>query len=316
LAAWAEETHRGQAQVSRDGEVTLTRTFRFFADTTAIRPAWGLVAIGINKYDVHPDDATCLAVEVTSTAIDGQLGWFDLSYSYTNRPFDVGTTDASGDPGQTDPTQQPNPTLRTPSLKYSSNRRMVPLTRDRAGKAVQNSARQPIEGLEVEVCTTVLTVEFAKGLVDVIAKKQAYQNKVNDAAYKIIAAHNAFAQGTLRCNSWDGSYAYEQGYGWFTSCSVEFEYNPVGWGIEVLDQGFYEHYNNGTQYVEQKFINTTTGMPVDSPQKLNGLGRKLNPNDNPAAGLPFFVVGGGTPAVSVYQTIYPYQETSFTNVFA
>lgn len=300
MAATAYETHRGQAQVSRDGEVTLTRTFRLNTDAPSSRPAWGIAAIAINKYDSHPDDSTCLAVEVTSTPLE-TLGWFDVSYQYTNRPFDVGTSDGSGDPGQTDPAVQPNPTLRTPTVSWSSNSRMVPFTKDWSNprKPVENSAKQPFEGLEIEKNTTVITVSFAKGLIDVSAKQASYINKVNDGLFKIIPAHGGYAQGTVKVNGWNGSYQFEAGYGWYTQCEVTFEYDPDGWALEVLDQGFYTRTHNGSEYVNQKIINTTTGMPIDAPAKLNGAGAKL-PDGNP----------------DVYLTFKRYEEVSFTNIFA
>lgn len=300
MAAQAWETHRGQAQVSKDGEVTLTRTFRLNMDTPSVRPAWGIVAIGINKYDSHPDDATCLAVEVSSTPLE-TLGWFDVSYSYTNKPFDVGTSDGSGDPGQQDPTQQPNPTLRTPTVSWSSNSRMVPFTKDWSNprKPVENSAKQPFEGLEIEKNTTVITVSFAKGLVDVSAKQAAYINKVNDANFKVIPAHGGYAAGTLKCNGWNGSYQFEADFGWYTQCEVTFEFDPDKWELEILDQGFYERKLVSSEYVNQKFVNKVTGMPVDAPVKLNGAGQKL-PDGNP----------------DVYLTFKRYQEVSFANIFA
>lgn len=304
MAAWAEETHRGSAQVSKDGTVTLTRTFRFNTDVPGSRPAWAVALINIYKYDAHPDDLTCLAIEVNSTPLEA-LGWFDVTYTYSNRPFDIGTTSTTangGEPGSNDPTVVADPTIRTPVVKWGTNKRSIPFTKDwtpGGRKAVQNSAKQPIEGLEIEECTTTITVSLNKGLIDITAKQNSFQNKVNDANFKIIPAHGGYARGTLRCNSWTGSYQFESGYGWYTACEVEFEYKSTGWKMEILDQGFYERKLVNTVYVEQKFINTVTGMPVDSPVKLNGGGGKL---------------ADGDP--DVYLTFYPHEEVSFTNVFA
>jgi hypothetical protein len=186
-------------------------------------------------------------------------------------------------------------------VKWGSNKRNIPFNKDWSNprKPVENSAKQPFEGLEIEECTTLITVSFAKGLVDITAKQASYQNKVNNALFKIIPAHGGYAAGTLRCNNWTGSYQFEAGYGWYTQCDVEFEYKPNGWDMEVLDQGFYERKLTSSAYVNQKFINTVTGMPVDSPVKLNGAGLKLPDG-----------------AADVYLTFRPHEWVAFANIFA
>ena len=300
----AYETHNGQASVAQDGTVTLVRTFRLGTGNAASRPTWGVVGIGILKYDAHPDDSTCLAVDVGSIPVSGELGWFDVSYTYSNKVFDQGVTSTdsgAADPGSQDPTVQPNPLLRTPTVRWGSNSRTVPFTKDYdpdGRKPVQNSAGQPYEGMEVEDFTGTITVSFALGLIDVSAAQQTYMNKVNVADFAVIAAYSPYPAGTLRCNSWLGYLTFDASYGWYTQCEVVLEYKWDGWHREILDQGFYRLENKSGVYVEEKFIDVTTGQNVDAPVKLDGAGGKL------AVGAP-----------PVYLTFYPYQEASFTNIF-
>lgn len=320
----AYETHGGTATVNKDGTVTLTRTFRLDTGNAASRPAWAVAGIAINKYDPHPDDSTCLATDVSSGPVAGELGWFDLVYTYSNRVFDAGVSNTTGGeggtgPGSLDKITQPDPTLRTPTVSWGSASRSKPFTRDwnpLGRRPVENSAGQPFEGLDVEDMTGTITVSFAKATMDVAVKQTAYLNKVNDANFSVVPTYTAYPAGTLRCNAWDGTIQYEPSYGWYTQCTVSFEYHPEGWVKTVLDAGFYTRFHDGTEYVNQKFVNKKTGMPVDSPQKLNGAGLKLEPNSTPVVADPYSVERAGQIDVSVYKTFYTHEQVSFVNIFA
>lgn len=325
MAEWHAETHQGTATVNKDGTVTLTRTFKYDTGNASARPAWGVAGIGIYKYDVHPDDSTCLATDVTCSPVSGELGWFDLTYTYSNRVFDQGVASTTGGeggtgPGSLDPTVNANPTTRPPTVSWSTTSRMIPFTRDwdDPRKAVQNSAGQPFEGLEVESINAVITINFNRaGAVDIATKQMAYQNTVNDDLFSIVPIHGPYAAGELRCNAWTGSLQYEQGYGWYTSCSVEFEWAKDGWELDVIDQGMYERVGHGGGvYAQERFIDPTTGQNTDAPVKLNGSGRKLNPGDNPGVGAGYFVVDGGTNDVTVFRKFYRYEWKDWVNIFA
>jgi hypothetical protein len=319
MAEWVKEVHEGSATVGKDGNVTAVRTFRYNSGNAASRPAWSIAGIGINRYDAHPDDDRLLATDVSAVPVSGELGWFTVSYTYSNRVFEAGTTDPSGDPGASTPTTNPNPTARPATAKWSTNTRMVPFTidYDDPRKVVANSAGQVYEGQEREVVTTLLTISFnMPGSVDISTKQQGYCGKLNDDFFAPIPIQGPYEPGGLRCNSWEGSYQYEAGYGWYTSCEVTFEWNPDGWQRDLIDQGYYRRVSTGPgMYGTEKIISPTTGQAPDAPTKLNGNGEVLNPGDNPVVPAGYFVVGGGTPDVSVYRRFYPYEWVSFTSIF-
>jgi hypothetical protein len=320
------ETHRGSTTSDRDGLVTHTRSWRYFAADPSARPGWGVAGIGIVKYDPHPDFPNCLATDVSANPVDGELGWFDVTYSYTNKPFDEGNAEGTGDPGQNDPSLVA-PAARTPVVKFSGNTRMMPFTLDHdpAGRtAVQNSAGQPIEGQEVEDSTGVITVSFyLSGLVDVLAKKQQYKNRVNSASFTIKTGGTSCPAGTLKCNEWDGTYQYEADYGWNTACEVTLEYKWDGWHRDLLDAGFYELvYVGGTgRYETRKIIDRSTGQPISAPVRLGGNGLRIYPDSLtllPTVYTPpdkFWVSQPNTANVAVYQRFFPYQQTSFANLY-
>lgn len=320
----AYELHDGASyHTDKDGVRTHLRVFRVYTGDATNRPIWAISGVAINRYDAHPNDAGCLAVDANSQPLSGQLGWFDVTYTYTNKPFDVGTGDASGDPGGNDASLQPNPTLRTPTARFSDNNRMIPFVKDYnpAGRrVVQNSAGTPYEGQEVEDITQIITVTFNKpATLDVSAKQSNYANRLNDAAFAVVPQYGVYAAGTLRCNHWNGTLQNEPDYGWYVACEIEFEYKWDGWTRKYIDQGM--TYKVAGEYVDgvqvfRKFRDTATGQPLDTPRKLNGAGGPLNPGDNPTLAAPYSVEQGGTDDVTVLIDFYPYQWVSFTNIYA
>lgn len=320
------EQHGGNATVGEDGIVTTTRSFRYFSGNAATRPGWSIASINIDRYDAHPDDSRLRAVSVSSTPLTGELGWFDVVYTYSSkRNFaeGEGSTDPSGNggsPGQSDPSFITDPTARTPVITYSENKRTVAATLDwdAPRKLYINSAGQPYEGQTTELMTGVLTVTFNRSAaLDVAAKQYGYVNKLNDDWFQVVSTDGFYEEGTLRCNSWRGAKQHEEGYGWFTACTVEFEVMYEGWDIQLLDAGYYrrEQIEPGV-YGLAKILDPRSGQPLDAPTKLDGAGNPLVPGSSPVVGALYTVVGAGTPDVSVYKTFYPYEWTSFTNILS
>jgi hypothetical protein len=318
----AFERHEGSASTDKEGVRNYTRVFRVYTGNASFRPEWGIVGVAINRYDAYPSDAGALAVSADSVPVQGELGWFDVTYSYTSKPFEANAGD-NNEPGQTDPAQQPNPILRTPTIRFGANTRMVPFLLDwrPAGlfdecdrllvaprRAVANSAGQMFEGQEVEDITGVITVNYNVAPTTNIATKQKdYVNKVNDADFAILPVYGTYDTYCLRCNSWGGTLQFEADYGWYISAEVEFEFKPETWKREYIDQGYYyrDAYEEiyvpgvGTEKVLRKFRDNATGQPIDAPRYLDGCGGPLPAGENP-----------------VKLTFYPYKAVSFTNIFA
>lgn len=323
--AFAVETTRGGATVGSDGKVVLERSFRLDTGNAASRPAWGIALIGINRFDVHPDDFSCRATAVNCQPIDGELGWFDVTYTYESRVLEAGTTaDPSGDPapGASDPQEQPNPTLRPPTVAWGSNTRNVPFVKDFAAPnrhSVVNSAGQRFEGQEIEERSGTIHVTFNRADVDVQAKQETFVMKVNDGAFSVLPIYSSYPTATLRCNSFDATLKQEDPYGWYYECNAEFEYKRGGWYRDILDEGFYElipPVGSSPYYEQRRIINPQNGMNIDAPVKLNGHGRKLAPYANPVVSLPYFVEDAGGLNVAVYIKFTEYELQSFTNIFA
>ncbi len=79
--------------INAKGERTRQRAFLVTFDADGGTELDARVAIGINRYDAHPDDAGCLAQEVSSGADGGTFGAFGVCrvvYAYQSMPSEQG----------------------------------------------------------------------------------------------------------------------------------------------------------------------------------------------------------------------------------
>ncbi len=303
----------GDASTDKDGIRTYQRTFRVYGLDPNLRPSFGILTVPINRFDPHPDDSGALAVGVSSAFVNGELGVQDVTYSYTSRPFDAGIgedveTGGPGggelSPGATDPTANNNPLNRPPTIKFSQNTVQVPFVKDynpAGAKPVRNSAGVPFEGETVDEITSIITISFNKGVLDVSDRQQTYCGCCNDASFSICNAFpTSFPAYTLRCNAWTGTIQFEEGI-WYTACEIELEYNRHTWTRRLLDVGY--TYLDGTvdilgRPILKRFLDQSTGAPVDHPMYLNGAGA---PNPPLSAPVPL--------------TFYPHPQVSFASIF-
>lgn len=291
------ELHQGSLETGEDGFVTGTRVFQISTGNAAARPAWGIAGISINRGDPHPDHAAARAVGVSSIPVYGQLGWFEVSYSYSSRPRDIGDS-VGTTPGGGEAAVQPDPLLRTPTVKFGQNSRTVPWLRDWSDprKLIANSANQPFEGQTTERITCTATVSFfLPASTDIVLKQLQYGLRVNEADFSIVPIYSPYPAGYLRCNSYTGTLMREGGT-WYQAVEVEFEFNPDGWDRELLDYGTAERKFGTSGYELEKIVTSKNGMPVDGPVPLNGFGLKAD-----------------TPAVLTFRE---FRRVSFTNIFA
>lgn len=299
------ERHEGSASTDKDGIRTYTRVFRINTLNASLLSEWGILGISIFRYDAYPTDAGALAVSATSVPVAGELGIFDVSYTYSSAPFDVGSADDAGSAGGMDQAEVSTPTSRTATVRFSTNTRMVPFLKDwdTPRKPVMNSAGQPFEGQEVEDCTQLITVSInLPASISLSVKEGQYLNRVNNADFAPVPVYGSYPAGTLRCNNYGGLLANEPGFGWYIQAEIELEYKWDGWHRKYLDQGYYYKvagkYDTDGNQVVRKFRDNAVGQPLDAPRFLNGAGLPLPDGDDP-----------------VELTFYPYQWASFTNLY-
>jgi len=169
-----------------------------------------------------------------------------------------------------------------------------PVNEDGEGNGAQNSAGDPVDGLEEESSIIKLTYTNTQVVNPVFSELQRYTNRCN---------FNAFLGGdiyTVRMAGWNAEYDQKNNV-W--SVSVEFLYNPGGWQIKYFDAGFNEIVDG-----KRRAILDQAGNPVSKPVPLNGAGQAQPINANPT--------GDEKPTAPVTLELYPYKTIEMSQVFA
>jgi hypothetical protein len=169
------ELTRGRSVTGKLGETsTYTRTWAIRLDD----PATSLVDIvnanGVNYFDPHPDDPTCVALEYDCQPGEDSGMWYTNTVRYMVPP--IKEYENNNDPS------------RIPEDQWSASASTVtgPVTRDALGYPIVNSAYQPIGGLEREYAELRLTLVRC----------------FNDMAWSGLAA---YCTNAVNAGGWNGS---------------------------------------------------------------------------------------------------------------
>lgn len=158
------------------------------------------------------------------------------------------------------------------------------------GKGAQNSAGDPVDGLEEEASHVKLTYTNTQVAFPNFRELQRYTNRCNDAQFL------GGDRYTVRMAGWNAEYDQKNNV-W--SVSVEFLYNPDGWQIKFFDAGFNENINGVRQAIVDK-----AGNPVSKPVPLDG--------DGKAKALPS---GTGQVVEPVERELFPYKKANLSALF-
>ena len=207
--------------------------------------------------------------------------------------------DGSDTPSGTDPetwkkiaistTQMTKPAIGWPSRGAVPNENA-----DDDGNGAQNSAGDPVDGLEEDVAMVKYTYTNTQVTNPDFSELNRYTNRCN--AGQFLGADDY----TVRMMGWSGEYDQRNNV-W--SISVEFLFNPDGWQIEYFDVGFNEII--GT---ERKAILDKAGNPVSKPVPLDGGGQAQTINGSPS--------GDDKPTAPVTLEMYPYKIANLSQLFA
>lgn len=164
---------------------------------------------------------------------------------------------------------------------------------DDEGAGAQNSAGDPIDGLEEDCAMIKLVYTNTQVVNPIFAELQRYTNRCNDAEFLGGAAY------TVRMIGWSAEYDQKTNV-W--SVSVEFLFNPDGWEIRYFDAGFNEIIDGERQAILDK-----VGNPVSKPVPLDGGGRARAINDSPT--------GDQKPTEPHMLELYPYKIAAMQALF-
>jgi hypothetical protein len=164
---------------------------------------------------------------------------------------------------------------------------------DGEGSGAQNSAGDPVDGLEEECSLIKLTYTNTQVQSPVFAELQRYTNRCNSTEFLGGAPY------TVRMVGWNAEYDQKNNV-W--SVSVEFFYNPDEWKITYFDAGYNEIVDG-----ERLAILDLRGNPVSKPVPLNGQGQAAPINPSPT--------GDNKPTEPVELFLFPYKQAELNQLF-
>jgi hypothetical protein len=162
------------------------------------------------------------------------------------------------------------------------------------GSGAQNSAGDPIDGLEEEASMVKLTYTNTQVLHPSFTELNRYLNRCNSAGFLNAGIYQ------VRMIGWNAEYDQRNNV-W--SVSVEFLYAPDGWQIRYFDVGYNEIVDG-----ERRAILDQRGNPVSKPVPLNGQGQAQTINPSPT--------GDEKPTEPQELELYPYRVADMSNLFA
>jgi len=265
------------ATVSEKGVREYTRKFlvqmEFLGDIPPL--VWDAGLLSISRYDPYPGDLEALAVSLDCAPHGDQLGFYDLSFKYTTKPFDFGNT--SHNPAAND--QSVAPTSRPWVLKIGSTHGQRVLgPQDLNGKAVVNSSGQPFNP-PIEVISSCLTLTisaYGPITLDPIQKQLMYEDSTNSSALTIPGiTTTTFPIQSLRCTEYNAETETENGQAYW-KIDVSCEYKPTTWVVSILDAGTMYFKSNS---LPPQPILDASGNPIQVATPLNGMGQPLSVTD-------------------------------------
>lgn len=264
------ETFRGQtADQDNKGIRNFVRIFQVQLASRTDSPSLALGAADVPAmYATYPDDSACTLRKKGASRMDDHPQMWKVQCEYNNQ------NDAASKP---DDQSGQSPTDRAVKVTCTSVEKQKVLDRDYSNprKAVINSAGEKFDPpIETEDAIKVITVVRNEASYD-LSLGFAYENRVNTDTW------NGLEPGYVRCKSINGTDKYELGVRYWEVTYV-FEVNPVGWDLEVLDQGYTEIVGGKVALIGSQ----KDGTPLSKPALLNGAGQRLAVNGTPVF-LPF-----------------------------
>lgn len=162
------------------------------------------------------------------------------------------------------------------------------------GHGAQNSAGDPVDGLEEEASMVKLTYTNTQVASPNFSELNRYTNRCNSAAFLGADAYH------VRMIGWNAEYDQKNNV-W--SVSVEFLYAPDGWQIRYFDVGYNEIVDG-----QRRAILDKAGNPVSKPVPLNGQGQAQTINPSPT--------GDEKPTAPQELELYPYKQADMSSLFA
>lgn len=188
--------------------------------------------------------------------------------------------------------------LTKPAIGWPSRGAMPAEGAEGEGHGAQNSAGDPVDGLEEDCAMVKLTYTNTQVASPNFQNLQYYTNRCNEGEFL------GGGDYTVRMIGWNAEYDQKNNV-W--AVSVEFLYNPDGWQLEFFDAGYNEVvYVDGES--QRRAILDQRGNPVSKPVPLNGSGQAQDVNA--------LATGDTSPAPAITRELFPYKIADLSALFA
>lgn len=228
---WARESVRDRGiEVAKDSGGSASRSFLVRVDS----PATSLASIrdepGITIGDIHPDDSALACDKISVRASDDTGLLYVVSFNYKPDPS-PGSDDNNNDGGG-------SMDGLTPTWGATTSVSSGPVAYDINGMPINNSAGDPLEGLEAEQAQFHLTkTEYYAEHGTWLSMARDYTNAINDGAW------NGGGPGTWKCQGCSAKLNIDR-QGPDNSARIyweitwDFAFNADEWRCWPLDIGF------------------------------------------------------------------------------
>ena len=184
--------------------------------------------------------------------------------------------------------------MTKPAVGWPSIGAIAGLDNPDEGNGAQNSAGDPVDGLEEECALVKATYTNTQVRNPVFAQLLRYTNVCNAGPFL------GAPEYTVRMVGYNAEYDQRNNV-W--SVSVEFLYKPDGWQIRYFDAGYNEIVDG-----KRRVITDLAGNPVSKPVPLDGAGRAQTINGSPT--------GDQKPTDPITLELYPYKIADLSQLFA
>lgn len=237
----------------KDGNPSYTLIWRVEIDDptplTAAKTAKQVT--GVNRGDIL-DGVPCLTIDATKNSDDG-------------RQFLV--TAVFGVPDEED-----DPLDEPAEIKWSLDADSKIVEYDIFGRAILNSAGDPFsDPVEIDDMRPVLSVSRNEPSFN-YSLAYSYKDAVNADFFF------GAPPGTVKVANIGSTRKFKENYGYYYTNEYTFHFNPQGWDVILLDQGFREKVSGKKKNIEVQ------GKEVTEAHLLNGQGAKLPEGGNPQYG--------------------------------
>ena len=232
---------------------------------------------GIKFGDPHPDDPSVFATSFDCSVSDDLL-LYRLNVTY-QAPTLIDAS-SSGPPGNPDGTPNTNydySAVPADTWSGSSSVAAVPISTDKNGVAIVNTANTPIPDLQADKAYASLSLTRSYTTAALAATAlTTYTNKINSDAWAGTAA------GTWKCQggSWQKQTQSSGGANLtYYSATFNFAYDADGWKLEQVMIGTR---NAAGKTITEKMVGGEKEIPISEPVGLDATGFPVTPPTKPA----------------------------------